>query len=337
MHPFARFVIACVCWCLAPLATGATYVVTMSAGNQFVPADLTIAAFDTVTWTNNDAPGVQHTSTSDPSSAVSWDLGPILPGASTSKTFGTTLGTFPYYSKGDSGMVGTITVVTTPTITSGATAHGTVNSPLTFAVHADQSPTSYGASGLPPGLTINTTTGVISGTPTTAAGSPYTANVSATNVAATGNASLTFTIDPLHTGAPSITSATAISGNVGGTFSYAITATNSPNAFDAAPLPAGLVIDHSAGLINGTPTTAGQSQVTISAGNTSGTATTTLTITIAPASGGSGVGGTATAGTTGYPVTGGGNCGAGGGTMALSLALVLGLARRMRARPAASP
>jgi len=79
---------------------------------------------------------------------------------------------------------------------------------------------------------------------------------------------------------PTITSAVTASGTVGAAFSYQITANNNPTSFNATNLPAGLEINTGIGAIVGTPTTPGQTAVTISATNSYGTATATLTITI---------------------------------------------------------
>ena len=77
-------------------------------------------------------------------------------------------------------------------ITSATTASGTVGSAFSYQITATNTPTSYGATGLPAGLSVNTGTGLISGTPTAAATSTVT--LSATNSAGTGNATLTLTI-----------------------------------------------------------------------------------------------------------------------------------------------
>jgi hypothetical protein len=68
-----------------------------------------------------------------------------------------------------------------------------VGSPFTYQITATNSPTSYGATGLPSGLTVNTTTGLISGTPT--AGGTSTVTLSASNGTGTGDATLTLTIN----------------------------------------------------------------------------------------------------------------------------------------------
>ena len=80
--------------------------------------------------------------------------------------------------------------------------------------------------------------------------------------------------------APQITSAGTATGTEGTAFRYQITATNSPTSFNATGLPGGLTINTSSGLISGTPTGAGTSNVSLSATNASGTGTAALTLTI---------------------------------------------------------
>ena len=109
-----------------------------------------------------------------------------------------------------------------PVITSPATASGTVGSAFSYQITATNNPTSFGATGLPAGLSVNTTSGLISGTPTAAGTSTVT--LSATNAAGTGTATLTLTINSDRR-RPVITSATTASGTVGSAFSYQITAT----------------------------------------------------------------------------------------------------------------
>jgi hypothetical protein len=167
------------------------------------------------------------------------------------------------------------TAGSSPTITSATTVSGTVASAFSYQIVATNSPTSYGAGGLPAGLTVNTSTGLISGTPTTVGSS--TVSLSATNGIGTGNATLTVTISPAT---PVITSATTATGTAGTAFSYQIAATNSPTSYGATGLPAGLSVNASTGLITGTPASAGSSTVGLSATNGGGTGNATLTLTI---------------------------------------------------------
>ncbi len=79
-----------------------------------------------------------------------------------------------------------------PVITSAITSTGTVGSAYIYQITATNSPTSYSATGLPGGLAVNTVTGLISGTPTTAGTS--NASLIAINASGTGTATLTLTV-----------------------------------------------------------------------------------------------------------------------------------------------
>ena len=70
---------------------------------------------------------------------------------------------------------------------------------------------------------------------------------------------------PLHAQAQVITSAGTIQATVGQSFSYSITATESPTSFGAANLPAGVSLNPTTGVISGTPTTAGTYTIKLSA------------------------------------------------------------------------
>ena len=166
-----------------------------------------------------------------------------------------------------------------PVITSAISTSAAVGSAFSYQITATNSPTGYAATGLPAGLAINSSTGLISGTPT--APGTSTVIISATNSSGTGSTSLTLTINQA---APVITSATSASGAVGSAFSYQIMATNSPTSYAATGLPAGLAINSSTGLISGTPTISGTSSITIGATNASGTGSATLTASIASTS-----------------------------------------------------
>ena len=162
-----------------------------------------------------------------------------------------------------------------PIITSAASASGTVGAPLSYAITATNSPTSYSAWSLPPGLTVNTQTGVISGTPTTAGS--YTATVNAFNASGTGTQKVVFTIIPLP---PVITSAGSAAGRVGISLYYGITATNSPTSFTATGLPPGLSLNAQTGAISGAPTAGGSFSVALGATNAGGTGSKTLVFNV---------------------------------------------------------
>ena len=84
-------------------------------------------------------------------------------------------------------------IVNPPVITSyGSNYNKTTGSNFTYQITASNTPTSYGASGLPSGLSVNSA-GYISGTITAGSGS-FTVTVSATNIGGTGTRSFTITV-----------------------------------------------------------------------------------------------------------------------------------------------
>jgi hypothetical protein len=85
-----------------------------------------------------------------------------------------------------------------PVITSTKQAVGLVGYPLSYMIQGSGTVDSFTATGLPPGLTLNSTTGVISGSPTTA--NTYPVQVSAINSFGTGSDTVTFTIKALPPG-----------------------------------------------------------------------------------------------------------------------------------------
>lgn len=128
----------------------------------------------------------------------------------------------------------------------------------------------------PAGLTLAPATGQLSGTMSQAGVHKLGLGVSDSGYPVqSANAVLTLVV-----GKPAITSALSAGGVASTPFSYQITASNSPTTFSASGLPAGLSCS-SSGLISGTPTAAGVSSATITAGNAAGSDAETLTITIA--------------------------------------------------------
>ncbi|HXB11909.1 MAG TPA: putative Ig domain-containing protein, partial [Bacteroidia bacterium] len=130
---------------------------------------------------------------------------------------------------------------------------------------------------LPANLTINSSTGVISGTPNGPSSGTYT--VTATNNGGTSNFNITITV----TGPPTISYPAAEVYNDGTAItpvSPTITGT-APNHYTISPaLPAGLTINSSTGVISGTPT-APTSPTTYTITGTNGTCSGQGTINIA--------------------------------------------------------
>jgi hypothetical protein len=146
---------------------------------------------------------------------------------------------------------------------------------------------------LPAGLGINSTTGVISGTPTvTATSAPYV--VTATSGGQTATSTVTVVVAAAIGGAtpvitPSASTLSATAGTQIATLSFVSTNFSvAPTTFSVLPaLPAGLLFSTTTGAITGTPnaqTASAQYVVTATSGGQS--ATSTITVAVAAAGGG---------------------------------------------------
>lgn len=80
-----------------------------------------------------------------------------------------------------------------PVISSGLTDSGTEGDLFAYQITGSNTPTSYSASGLPDGLTVDTDTGLISGTPTESG--TFNILLGATNDGGTGTATLVLTVE----------------------------------------------------------------------------------------------------------------------------------------------
>jgi fibronectin type 3 domain-containing protein len=215
-----------------------------------------------------------------------------------------------------------------PVITGTMMAYPTVGQNFSYQISALNSPTSYSATGLPAGLTINTTTGVISGTPS--ATGITVVPITATNAYGTSLAThLTISVTNPIPAAPTITSPLTATATVGSAFAYQMTATGNPTNFFAvvpsnvgteppnSSLPPGLNYNTVTGLLSGTPTTAGTYNIEVAAVNAGGVGVLSesnpLVLTINPASGGAPpapTGLTATAGSSQVSLSWGASAGA---------------------------
>ncbi len=135
------------------------------------------------------------------------------------------------------------------------------NGTYTFAISAGS---------LPAGLTLNASSGALTGTPTAAGTSSFTVRATDGN-----GASATRAYTVAIAAAPIVVNPASLpSGTVGSAYSQTVSATGGSGGFSyslsAGALPAGLTLNASSGVISGTPTTAGASSFTVRA--TDGTA-----------------------------------------------------------------
>ncbi|MGH3581657.1 MAG: putative Ig domain-containing protein, partial [Mycobacterium sp.] len=176
----------------------ATLVFTISAsGAPVINSALTKAG------TTGTALTYQITATNTPTSynatplpaglAINTTTGAITGTPTATGTTNTTISATNASGTGTATLVFTISAPgSAPVINSSLNQGGTVGQLFTYQITATNAPTSYGAAGLPSGLFLNTTTGVISGYPNLAATSNIT--ISATNASGTGSATLVLTI-----------------------------------------------------------------------------------------------------------------------------------------------
>src|SRR5262249_41351189 len=149
------------------------------------------------------------------------------------------------------------TDVTAPTITNPGTQYSSENVTVSLGIGAtdsDSDPLTYGASGLPADLLIDSSTGLISGIIAVGAssGSPYSVTVTVSDGHSSASTTFTGNVAP---STPAVDSPGTQNSNEGDAISLQISATD-PNTLtltlSATGLPAGLSINSSTGLISGT-------------------------------------------------------------------------------------
>jgi hypothetical protein len=162
----------------------------------------------------------------------------------------------------------TVAILAAPSITTTIVSDGEVGAPYSQTLTGTGGTGPYAwsvtAGSLPAGLTLNPSTGVISGTPTGSGPTPFTFTVTLTDSKSqTSSQDYAMTI----VAAPSITTTTLPDGEVGGPYSQTLAGTGGTGPYTwsvtAGSLPAGLTVDGATGVISGTPTGSGPATFTV--------------------------------------------------------------------------
>jgi hypothetical protein len=175
-------------------------------------------------------------------------------------------------------------VTINPTTLSNTTVGATYNQSLTASGVAGPYTWSVTSGSLPLGITLNSSTGVLSGNANSSGNYAFTIGVSAGGNNCPGSRSYTINV---NCGTTSIAPTTLANGNLGTPYSVQLIAnglspTGTTWTVASGNLPAGLTLNSSTGEISGTPTTAGASAFTIAANGGGCSASQTLSITICP-------------------------------------------------------
>ena len=268
--------------------------ITSGASKVFVKG---VAGSFTVTASGYPAPTFSETGTLP--TGITLNSSGVLSGTSTQT------GSFPVTMTATNG-VGTdatqnftVNVVAAPVFTSANNATFTTAGSNSFTVSASgfPAPTFAVTTGtLPSGVTLNSTTGVLSGTP--AATGVTSVTITATNAVSNATQSFTLTANA----GPVITSAnsTGFVATVAGTFTVTASGYPAPTFTETGALPAGITLNATTGVLSGTTTAAGTYVIALKATNgvgSGGTQVFTLTVSAAIAAFTSASSGTATAGT----------------------------------------
>jgi YVTN family beta-propeller protein len=172
-----------------------------------------------------------------------------------------------------------------PSVVNPGDQTGVVGTPVNLQISASDvngDTLSYSATGLPAGLGINTTTGAITGTPTTAA--VYNVTVTVSDGSASANAPFQWTIEAANV-APSIVNPGNQQTVAGSAVDLGISASDTNGdalTFSATGLPDGLAINATTGRITGVPTTPNVYNVTVTVSDGELTADASFDWTIIP-------------------------------------------------------
>jgi hypothetical protein len=164
----------------------------------------------------------------------------------------------------------------TVTVNNPGNQTSTTGSAVSLQIHASDSQSgqllTYGATGLPAGLSINASSGLVSGTPTTGGSNSVTVTAhDATG--ASGSATFSWTIN-VATNKVTVTNPGNQSSRANRSLTLQIHATDSATGqtltYSATGLPSGLRISATSGVISGTPTVVGTYSTKVTATDTTG-------------------------------------------------------------------
>lgn len=282
-----------------------TIVITGSGGGSTAPVIIVPPPFPPNSVLTGDVLDYFLTATGDPDPSFYLDSGALPPGISLTldgELFGTftTPGTYNFVIRAGNGVAPpdytpTITITVTdpvipPQFTAADPPDGELGVPYNYTYGVSGSgPFTFSYTGsLPPGITLDTVLGVLSGTPSGVG--PYDFVVTVSNGAgsdSTPNQRVVIFEDPVFVPDPPVPPG----GVVGVTYGYDIVVQGYPTEMTfgyTGDLPPGVFLDTVTGRLSGTPTLAGTYNFSITANNGFGSVTSpTLTVVIDPGSGGS--------------------------------------------------
>ena len=184
--------------------TNASGCVSLSSDNVVINGQPTAPAAPVANNLTVPYNGLAHTASATVASGETVDWYTLATGGSiTTAPSATAVGIYTAWAQARNTTTGcvsatrtqvTLTInATVPVISSSATAGSTYGTGSTYQIIASNNPSSFNATVLPTGMTINTNTGLITVGPRTAAGT-HTITLSATNATGTGYLTLVYTI-----------------------------------------------------------------------------------------------------------------------------------------------
>ncbi|MES2573213.1 MAG: putative Ig domain-containing protein, partial [Verrucomicrobiota bacterium] len=165
-----------------------------------------------------------------------------------------------------------------PRITSAIAVKAVESMPFKYTITANPKASYYSASGLPPGISLNASTGILSGIPTTSGTYPVT--VGASDSWGSVDAKVSITVGKTLPQTPLIAGNAAVNAVRQYSFHYSISSGDPSVKFAASGLPGGLKFDSRTGVISGIPSSEGIFNVQLSASNEFGSSAAILKLTV---------------------------------------------------------